>query len=267
MEIELSGAEAGVAIHGIPISLNFTTSGRVRGSFALDDLRTALGRLRQIHPLMAVRLDPGTRGGRPCYTTENVPPIPVRVVERSGDEAWTREVEQEIVIPSNYQTGPMMRVVWLRGDDISDLVLVTDHITADGLAGIYALRDLLRLLADPGVKIEPCLPEKYADLVPGKMREMINAKNDASSNQPPQMAEMQTKPVQLLPLRVLPLEFSELETAALVARCKVEKTTVQGALCTAFAIPFAERQPDQPVRWVESPYNLRNRMNRPLDNI
>jgi hypothetical protein len=266
MQIELSGAQAGLAIHGLPISLNFTTSARVRGVFSMETLQTALKRLRVIHPLLAVRLDPGANGGKPCFNSEDVPPIPVRVVERRSDQDWVREVEREIAIPSNYRTGPLFRVVWVRGETVSDLVLVSDHITADGLAGIYALRDLLRLLADPDIEIDPYTPVRYAEAVPPAMRRMILEKTSAEATGFPDLPEGAWGEGPFPLLKVIPIELSKAETTALVTRCKAEGTTVQAALCAAFAAPFGERQPEKPVRWVETPYNLRNRMTRPLEN-
>lgn len=146
-------------------------------------------------------------------------------------------------------------------------MLVSDHITADGLAGIYALRDLLRLLADPKAEIDPYTPVRYAEAVPPEMRRMILAKTSVEASSRPDLPEGAWGEGPFPPLKVIPMELSEGETTALVTRCKAEGTTVQAALCAAFAVPFAERQPEKPLRWVETPYNLRSRMIRPLENI
>lgn len=268
MQFNLSGAMAGLATHGPPFSLNFTTSARIRGVFSLHDLQAAMEKLRRLHPLMAVRIDPGLPDQTPFFTTENVPPIPVRVVERQTDQDWVREVEQEIAIPTDHQTGPTFRCVCLKGKDVADLVLVSDHISADGQAGIYALRDLLKLLADPELSVEPGAPPRLGDLVPPAMREMILTKTSTPNGEPAAPPrERPPNPQVLPPLRVIPIEFSREETAALVDRCHKEGTTVQSALCAAFALPFAERQPDQPLRCIETPYNLRGRLTRPVDNV
>jgi len=268
MQFKLSGAMAGLAVHGLPISLNFTTSARIRGAFKLEDLQKALERLREVHPLLAVRIDPGGEGGYPCFTTDGVPPIPLRVVERRTDQDWAREVEREIAIPTDYRTGPFFRCVWLRGEVVSDLVLVSDHVTADGYAGIYALRDLLRMLADPGLSLEPASPPRMIDVVPPAMQKMVNEKILASTATPFSQHDHGLPDFNsITPLGVIPLELDRDETAALVERCRREGTTVQAALCAAFSVPFAERQPAQPVRCIETPYNLRNRLLRPVDNV
>jgi hypothetical protein len=266
MQIKMSGAQGILANYGLPISLNFTIRGRVRGPISQQGLQNALERLREIHPMLAVRMDPGDQEHAPCFTTEGVPAIPLRMVERISDDQWADEVEHEITIPTNYRTGPLFRVVWLKGAEVSDLLLVCDHITADGLAGIYALRDLLRLLSEPELRIDPCPPERLADVVPEEMRQMIDRLVSASADNSRNMFNDASGVVDLPPLKVIPFELSLEETEALVRRCKQEAVTVQSALCAAFASPFAERQPDRPVRCIETPINLRNRLLRPLEN-
>jgi NRPS condensation-like uncharacterized protein len=267
LQFELSGAQSGLLSSPLPFSLNFTIRARLHGAFTVDDLKNALEKLRFRHPLLAVRIAPGEKEGSACFTTENVPSIPLRVVERTTDLNWVREVEQEISQPSNYLTGPLFRCVWLKGTDVSDLVIVCDHITADGYAGIYALRDLLTLLADPDLQLEPCQPELLGKLVPPAMRNRINTIVSAlpgnSPGRPEKFQEMPAPP----PLRVIPFELDETETSTLVGCCRQEGVTVQSALCAAFAMPFAERQPDVPIRWVESPVNIRGHLVRPIEEV
>jgi NRPS condensation-like uncharacterized protein len=69
------------------------------------------------------------------------------------------------------------------------------------------------------------------------------------------------------PLRVLPFALDETETSTLVSSCRAEGVTVQAALCAAFALPFAERHPDAPVRRIESPINIRARLLRPVEEV
>jgi hypothetical protein len=189
------------------------------------------------------------------------------VVERISEKDWVGEVEREISQPSDYLTGPLFRCVWLRGPEISDLVLVCDHITADGYAAIYALRDLLKLLADPHIIIEPCLPERMAELIPPamleKIKEVISAPSEAAAAEPPGFPDAGPQP----PLSVVPFEFDESETSTLVVLCRQEGVTVQSALCAAFASLFAERELDHPLRWIENPINLRGRLLKSVEGI
>ena len=267
MQFKLSGAQSGLLVSPLPFSLNFTVSARLRGQIKYEELQNALERLSHRHPLLAVRIAASENGEFACFTTEGVPPIPLRVIERVSDHDWVREVEQEISRPSDYLTGPLFRCVWLRGVEVSELLLVCDHITADGFAGIYALRDLLRLLTEPDLTLAPCPPPRLADLIPPAMQARIKEIISTSSGGEPGPSQGLPETTVMEPLRVIPFELDETETSALVARCRQEGVTVQAALCAAFALPFAERQPDMPVRWIESPANLRDRLLRPVEEV
>jgi hypothetical protein len=267
MQFNLSGAQSTLLVSAPPFSLNFTVSARLRGTFSRDSLQSALQRLRYRHPLTAVRIAPGTNGSPACFTTDDVSPIPLRVIECKGDQDWVREVEREIAQPSNYATGPLLRCVWLRGEEVSDLLLVCDHITADGLAAIYALRDLLELIVDPNLILEPLLPPRLADLVPPAMRKRIDETVSADADAPPTGFPSHPEETTDNPLRVLPFALDEAETSALVSHCRRESVTVQAALCAAWAMTFAQRQPDTPVRCLETPINIRGRLLRPLEEV
>ncbi len=265
MQLKLSGAQHGLLHHPIPFSLNFTVSARVRGSFSESELQVALEKLRRRHPLMAVRIAPTEDGA--CFTTEGVPEIPLKIVERRSDLDWVAEVEREIAIPSDHRTGPLFRCIWVRGSNISDLVLVCDHLTADGYAAIFALRDLLLQIAWPDHQLDPLLPFPMEDLVPVKMQEYIQkiASVPAQARQDLSIPTAGIEPIN--PLRVIPFEFDEDETSALVSACKIHQVTVQSALCTSFAVPFSERQPGSPVRMIESPISIRSRMQKSVENV
>jgi hypothetical protein len=173
-------------------------------------------------------------------------------------------VKIELETPFNYLIGPMFRCVWLRGQADSDLILICEHITADGLAGVYALRSLLELLADPDRPLERLMPLPFADLLP---QSVLDRAAQLSATQAPPPAELTAAPPAdfvMPPLNIIPIELSESETAALIARCKGEGVSLQAALSAAFLQPFAEQQPDAPIRKVEIPVNLRDRLRQPV---
>jgi hypothetical protein len=265
MKIQLSGAMSPLLASGLPISLSFTVAARIRGPFAPEKLPGALERLRRRHPLIGARLAPDGAGA--CVTTEDVPPIPLRVAHRESDDMWLREVQREIAIRFDYRAGPFFRCVLLHGPEVSDLIIVCDHITADGRASIYALRDLLRLLADDGLVLDPLPPPKLSDLIPQPMLARIAEIIAAVPGVPPEGAAWHPPAAPAEPLRVIPFELNETETAALVSRARAEGATVQAALCAAFALPFAERQLDAPFRYVETPVDIRSRLTRPPGEV
>jgi hypothetical protein len=101
-----------------------------------------------------------------------------------------------------------------------------------------------------------------ADLLPQDALDRI-AQRVRGAPPPPAGEAFGVEPPAPDPLRVIPIALGQAETAALVARCRAEGTTVSAALCAAHLRPFAEREPGSPVRRVEFPVDLRNRMARP----
>jgi hypothetical protein len=263
MQIKLPPTQGGMLLSRMPFSINFAVTARLSGSFTLDELQDALRRLGLRHPLLAARVMAGDEGAA-YITDQGVPPIPVKVITRTSDHDWVNALEHDVAIPFDYRTGPTFRLIWLKEDEVSDLILICDHLTADGRAGIYALRDLLALLADPTLELDPVAPAIMADLLPSKivkkLKALIAADPDAG---PPTAGGWHDSPVH--PKQVIPFTLSESETTTLIRRCRVEGVTVQAALCAAFLTPFAEQDPAIPVRQVEIPVDIRGRLAQPVD--
>lgn len=267
MQVQLSGNSRGIAENGLPFSLNFTITARVRGVFTQTALEDALLKLRQRHPLLASRVE-ADAAGNVYFTTENVPAIPLRIVNRVDDDHWVQEVERELPIGYDHRVGPLLRCVWLRGAEVSDLILVCDHLSADGRACVYAMRDLLTLLAHPEQPLETEAPTHLGKLIPESVLPYIKqiiaeAIQNAASMEQPHFDLVNDIP----PLRVLPFSLSAEETAALVARARAENATVQAALCAAFLTPFAEQDPGNPTRTVETPMDIRHRLSEPIGDV
>jgi hypothetical protein len=128
---------------------------------------------------------------------------------------------------------------------------------------MFALRDLMMLLADPQWRPEPLIPPLMRELIPDTMRTKIldTAARYSGAPQAALKSPFGAPPAE--PMRAIPIEWNEAETAALLAACRTRTLTVQAAFCAAFAIPFAEREPDAPVRFLECPVDLRGRLSPP----
>jgi hypothetical protein len=271
--MKLVRGEAGGAVwfSSKPFTLNFAACGRVHGVVTQEQLEHALAGLGKRHPLLAVKAVPGPEEGQDFFTDEDVPPVPLQIVDRVADDDWVREAQRDIQIPSKYLSEPMIRCIWVRGGDISDLILICDHMIADGRSAIFALRDLMALLADPSVEMEPLLVGPLNELIPQDVADRLKAMPSAPAPEPaaeddadePKSDEEYTQN-HAGPVHIETFDLSAAETSALIARCKTERVTVQSALCAAFLRPFAERQPDQPIRHAEIPADLRPRLARPV---
>jgi hypothetical protein len=263
MEYERPEAAGAVFLSRLPISLNFAVSARIHGPLTRAELEAALAGLGRRHPLLAVRAAERA-DGTAYFTNEGVPPIPLRVIEGAADDDWVGEVERDIQRPSNYLTEPEMRCIWLRGSNFSDVVLICDHLLADGRAAVIALRDLLDLLAVPSRAVEPLMAPPVHELVPPDVVRQIKAAAAGQEAGGPESRTAAPPTDPGGPVCVRPFALTAQETSALIRRCREEGVTVQAALCAAFLTPFAERQPDQLVRRAEIPVDLRPRLVRPV---
>jgi hypothetical protein len=275
VRIEMPSAGAAIGLVQSGHNLSGAVAARIAGPIEEDRLRDALAGLAARHPLVASRVAVG-EGGRPCFATDGVGPITLHVIERAGDEQWLSELRREIVNPADYLAGPLLRCLWLRGSDSSDLVLIGEHLTADGRSMVNALRDLLTLLADPSVTLPPVMPRRLADLVPASVIERLrrtaaeravdesSGAADFTVDSPPEHSA-QPDATARPPLDISVHELSHEQTAALADHCRREGVTVQAALCPAFLMPFAEQNPDTPVRRAEVPVDLRPHLSAGAD--
>lgn len=251
---------------GLKFSINFGTTVRLRGPLTLSRLENALTRLAQRYPMLVARIDRDAENNF-FFTDDHAVPVSLRVAERETDETWIQEVQRELPIIFNFQTGPLYRCVWVRGqDDIHDLALISEHMTADGRSAVHALRDLLALLADPTLELPAVLPENLPELVsPDILQKAAAFKAAIPTDAAPSSPWQPSAPSG--PQRILPFRLNETETAALREGCRVNGVTIQGALCAAFLAPFAERDPDTPMRRAEVPVDLRPYLSPPAPHL
>jgi hypothetical protein len=265
MEFDRREAGAALFLSTQTISLSFALVARVRGRLSRPRLEIALAGLGRRHPLLAVRAA-AREDGSAYFTDDGVPPVPLRVAVRRSDEDWVAEVEDAIRQRTAYLQGPFIRCIWLAGPDVSEIILVCDHLVGDGRAAIFALHDLLESLADPARTIEALpVPRPLPELVPDDVARQIvedaaDLPSEPAAAPPPDPSAPASPGAAAHPARIRHFDLTADETAALVARCRAEGVTVQAALCAAFLTAFAETHPGKPVRRAEIPVDLRPRL-------
>ena len=130
-------------------SVNGAFVAKIRGLIALDNLRNALNKVQQKHPLLQAKIVED-QAGIPSFTSDgSVPEIPIRVVERLTDHDWETVVEQEWKTVFDVRNGPLMRVVWLQSDTLSELVMVCAHCISDGATVVSLMREILAVIDKP----------------------------------------------------------------------------------------------------------------------
>ncbi|WP_237054040.1 condensation domain-containing protein [Marilutibacter chinensis] len=237
--------ERGMYLGGrTPVAIVFPA--RIRGRLREERLRDALARVQARHPLLRCRVVPGDGGGRddrPWFQLQERPaPVPLRIVERTGDEHWRHESRNEWKQPFDADL-PLIRVTWLRGAETSELLLVCHHCICDGRSIIVLLRDILLLCGRPDQDIgtrtslqplEEILPEAVRRNARLRWRTRWKAALFA-------LFIRCRRPRPALTyggVYAIGWSLDRAATQSLAKRCKAERVTMFSALCAAFVAGF-----------------------------
>lgn len=202
---------------------------RVEGSLEERTLRAGLDALQARHPLLQVKVT-----GPGGIFEAGAGPIPLRLAPRTGLDAWKAEVEAELHAPIPYGPDPLLRAVWLGGEKGGELLLSSNHAITDGMSSFTLIRDLLEACAahrsgraqapGPAERSVPPLDARLP-VLPGR-----TPRGQGGGRHLPWDGASRPEGRRSVPAF---LSFDEGETAALVARCRAEGTSVHGAVCAA----------------------------------
>ena len=246
---------------------------RIRGEFTDRELQVAIDRLRPRHKALIPELE----ADDPVKSH-----FVLRILPESQGPDWKEVVKAELLEPFPAGIGPFARFILLRRGVSADLVAVFHHGACDGMSGVYALRDLLTLLADPGLVLPPLdpPPNTFA-LIPETVKNNRRVKNKIRAfltsfrfflffqrlrrRFSPSGGGLKESSPASRRICVLTHTLTAEQTAQLAARCKAEGTTVHAALCAAWLTAFAESLEGRKswVRSVSSPVSLRDRLSIP----
>ncbi|WP_188316139.1 condensation domain-containing protein [Chitinophaga agrisoli] len=244
----------------IPKNITFTV--KMRGTITWNNLRQALAKVQAKHPVLAAGVvEDGT--GVPWFVTPAaVMPVPIRVAERYTDDDWLAVSEEECARPFDMRNGPLMRFVWLRGANISDLMLVCHHCICDGASIVTVMRELLLLLDQPDAEIGSYNSfNSIRDVVPVEV--LTNAGVRFRGKLVSLLLRIflffaaSAKPIKWGRSYFVRWQLSQEETAMLTERCRQEEVTVHAALCVVFLCAFRQVKGHQAGRKVFCPVNLR----------
>ncbi len=217
---------------------------RIQGMLSEPQLRHALARLQQKHPILSamVRLD---NTGMPWFeSTAQDAAIPVRLVMRDTDDTWREETVQEWNTGFDTGAGPLIRIVWIRGALVSELLMVFHHCMCDGGSAVALVKELLLLMDDPDADIgTERVFTRLEDVVPA---EVLNSK--AKKMKAKLLGKAGYLLLHALPLKkkaidrgrdyLLNWKLTATETQNLIAQCKAAGVTVNTAISLAVLTAF-----------------------------
>jgi hypothetical protein len=236
------------------------------GRLEEDLLKQALTCLQVKHPLLRCVIEAGSEGPR-FVLQERAAPIPLRIVERKNDDHWQTEVRREWVAPFDASRDPLVRLVWLRANEVSELILVGHHCICDGQSGLTLLRECLSAYDEPGKNLGTYdALGAIEDVVPA---ELLNNRN-FSRRMRWKIAllrlillwQRRRRARAAPPIRDDQMYFhrwslDEAASLTLTERCRAEGVTVLAAMSVAFLQAFRDVRGTQALRKAYTMVNAR----------
>lgn len=234
---------------------------KIRGRIQLERLEQALLKLQLKHPLLRVVIREDEKG-QPYYVTDTqIAPIPVHVQTRYTDEDWEQVSVDEWYRSFDVQKGPLARVIWLKSDMVSELLLVCPHCICDGTSILTLLRELLLGLDDPDLElsaypsfdaIEELLPASLLANKWFKIKAVLFGKIASF------VLRLQQKPVQPVDRSyMVHWKMDQELSGMLVHRCKEEGTSLFAAMSVAFLEAFRQVRGEQARNKLICPVDIR----------
>lgn len=238
---------------------------KIRGEIKESDLRHALHKIQNKHPWLTASID-FDENKRPWFTTnlnEHFK-IPIRIVERLSDEHWEQESTMEWKTVFDAKTAPLCRITWIKGDDVSEILMVYHHCLCDGTATLSILGELLQLLDNPDADVGTEIPIMgIKDVIPKKV---LNNYRNRTKNV--MVGKMATLALWLIPIKKVAIErkkdfmlrwrFDQEFTQQIIQFCKANQFTVNTLLSTTVLTAFKEIRKEKAFNKISLPVDIRN---------
>ncbi len=262
----------------VPIS-NIALIATILGNVTPENLKEVIKKMQKRHPILNTHLQSKERDLW-LIGSEEID-IPVKVIQRVSNDQWMSVILEEHKIPFDMEIGPLIRIILLYSETISNLVIFCQHTICDGLSLAYLARDIMTYLGSPFKDVEllppaPILDEKN---IPSDVKISALAKLIMGSiNKKWEKCEVLFNYDDFRELhRVYWLkydykthlyQFSKETTESFIKACRTHDVTVNTALITAFAMAQNKLTPNSPKYLTKyaTVANLRKVLLRPIDD-
>jgi NRPS condensation-like uncharacterized protein len=149
--------------------VNVMVTARIRGCIAEQRMQQALARVLAKHSILRCLIV--EEGNRPGFVMQDRPtPIPLRITERRNDDDWVEVSMHESLQRFDGSRQPLARLIWLRGEAESELLLVCSHAICDGRSLLTLLHEILLLCDRPDADIgSPTSLNAIEEIFPAKL--------------------------------------------------------------------------------------------------
>lgn len=243
-----------------PVNCIFTA--KIKGEIPEENFKIALAKIQQKHPLLRVRIDNSSERYPFFIEEKDIEPIPLRIVQRQTDEDWQKESETEWLRIFEDRKKPLAQLVWIKGQNASEILWVLPHCICDGTSLVMLMRELLSLLDDPSFEMKPYY--------------VVNSVNDFLPMDFNMKKKQRKTRFYLIMARLFFLMQQKGKkrnlgenyfihwkedpkiTTQIIEKCKAHGISVHALLCAAYMQAFKEVQGKQAKGKVISPVDVRH---------
>ena len=244
---------------------------RLRGTFVLKDIQHALSQLQGKHPWLKAVIGYDEKN-IPWFEVSEKVKIPIRILSKKEENDWLEESKNEWYKMFNYKEQPLIRFVWIKGEEISDMMFVFHHCLCDGGSAMAVLYEFLKLLDNPSAEIgleNPILG--IQDVVPSKILNSNGQKIKAKV-----IGRLAATAIKCIPVGkkatdrqsdyLIHWKFDEETSKELISYCKSQKVTVNTFFCATLLKAFEKIKQEKAFNKVSCPVDIRRFANQIKDD-
>ncbi|KFF23786.1 condensation domain-containing protein [Chryseobacterium vrystaatense] len=236
---------------------------RLRGTFKEEDIQYALNQLQGKHPWLRAVIHHDEQNIPWFEVPERNLPIPIRTVSRNGEDHWQKESEREWQTLFQYGERPLIRFVWIKGEEVSDMLFAFHHCLCDGGSAMAFLYEFLKILDNPSAEIgveHPILG--IQDVVPSEI--LTNRKQKLKAKL---IGRLAATAIKCIPVGKKAVErkndylihwkFDKALSQELISYCKSMEVTVNTFLSAAVLQAFKKIRGESAFNKVSCPVDIR----------
>jgi NRPS condensation-like uncharacterized protein len=240
---------------------------RLKGTFVLKDIQHALSQLQEKHPWLKAVIKHDEKN-IPWFEVSEKAKIPVRILAKKEENDWLEESKNEWHKMFNYKEQPLMRFVWIKGEETSDMMFVFHHCLCDGGSAMVLLDEFLKLLDNPTHDIgleNPILG--IHDVVPN---EILNSRGQKFKAK--MIGRLAATAIKCIPVNkkstdrqndyLINWKFDKETSKELIDYCKSQKVTVNTLLCATVLKAFQKIRKEKAFNKVSCPVDIRRFANQ-----
>lgn len=236
---------------------------RLKGFFLEENIQHALNGIQAKHPWLKAFIKYDENNSPWFAVSERKNLIPMRIVSRKGEEHWQEESIKEWDTLFSLGKEPLIRFVWIKGEEVSDMLFVFHHCLCDGGSAMTLLDEFLKLLDNPSTEIDlenPILG--IQNIIPNEI--LINKKQ--------QFKAKITARVGAIAIKCIPVakkiterkkdylihwKFDKETSKELISYCKYEEITVNTFLSAVVLQAFQKVRKEKAFNKISCPVDIR----------